>query len=293
MERVWLATNYYQDPKVVGCPATTERMLTRLIAYCGNAETGGYLPENPHKAVGIPRGKQAVDDLIARGILNVCDTLPAHIRHVSDTETCTKRVESVSETSTKNEWKYYFPSWRNWNSQADDLVKRKKNERERQAKKRKLDATVSRDMSRDVTAPEKRREEKNSKEFSSNAYVSDARDDEKPRGPAVPVDAWKLVRNVIPNQHPTAVRTDLAMRASALLKSGTAEGTVKAALELWLTKPNLGPGVLPSLVSEVIKSASPIRAVPTNGVGPASEKALGWLAIGEKYSNAQRHAELE
>jgi hypothetical protein len=105
-----------------------------------------------------------------------------------------------------------------------------------------------------------------------------------PRSKPVPPKGWKLVRSVIPDAHPQAVRTDLAMRAGALLDTGTPAETVEAALRLWLTKPNLGPATLPSLVSEVIKTATPQHRTPTNSVGAASEKALGWLAVGQKLT---------
>ncbi|MET8648504.1 hypothetical protein [Nocardia aurea] len=82
--------------------------------------------------------------------------------------------------------------------------------------------------------------------------------DEPPRGRAVDVDGWKLVRDVIPADHPQAVRTALAMHAGAMLQQGIDATQVRAALDLWLTKPKLGPGVLPSLVSEVMRA----RAAP-------------------------------
>lgn len=114
-------------------------------------------------------------------------------------------------------------------------------------------------------------------------------DREGPRSKPVPADGWKLVRSTIPDSHPQSVRTDLAIRAGALTKSGTPPETVEAALRLWLTKPNLGPGTLASLVSEVIKTATPQHFV-SNGqpqIGPASQKALGWLEIGNRVTNRQ------
>lgn len=71
----------------------------------------------------------------------------------------------------------------------------------------------------------------------------------------------ELVRQLIPNEHPAAVRTALRIRASELIKQGTPRPDVAAALQLWLTKPSLGPNALPSLVSEAVKS----RAAPVNG----------------------------
>ncbi|AUM18271.1 hypothetical protein CSW53_18115 [Rhodococcus ruber] len=94
----------------------------------------------------------------------------------------------------------------------------------------------------------------------------------------------------------------LAMRAGELLKGGTPDTDVRAALELWLTKPNLGPGVLPSLVSEVIRNRSqPAAAAPGTalaptgtaggpgrrpGIGKPTSKALGYMNAAQELANA-------
>lgn len=119
------------------------------------------------------------------------------------------------------------------------------------------------------------------------SHVSSPGDAEQPRGPAVDPSGWKLVRDAIPAEHPQAVRTDLAIRAGTLLKSGTPPADIRDALALWLTKPNLGPGVLPSLVSEVVRN----RTQPAPGIttdGAATAKARGWLAVGEELDHASR-----
>ncbi|MFC9892134.1 hypothetical protein ACFVMC_00430 [Nocardia sp. NPDC127579] len=101
---------------------------------------------------------------------------------------------------------------------------------------------------------------------------------EQPRGPAIDAQGWKLVRETVPGEHPHATRTDLAIRAGALLHSGTPESDVRQALTLWLDKPKLGPGALPSLVSEVVRN----RARPYGPAvdGAATTKARGWLELG-------------
>jgi hypothetical protein len=90
----------------------------------------------------------------------------------------------------------------------------------------------------------------------------------------------ELVRRIIPGEHPAAVQTALRHRASELVNTGTPPADVEAALRLWLTKPNLGPNVLPSLVSEVLKS----RRMPNapNGAGKATQKALGYRQYGNE-----------
>jgi hypothetical protein len=88
-----------------------------------------------------------------------------------------------------------------------------------------------------------------------------------------------LVRRIIPSEHPAAVQTALRLRASELINTGTPQPIVDAALRLWLTKPNLGPHTLPSLVSEVLKTQ--LRGAP-NGIGKSSQKALEYRQLGRE-----------
>ncbi len=89
----------------------------------------------------------------------------------------------------------------------------------------------------------------------SGSYVSErASFEDAPPGRVVPVDGWCHVRDLIPDEHPQVVRTGLAIQAASLLSGGTTDADVRDALTLWLRKPSLGPGVLPSLVSEAIRN---------------------------------------
>jgi hypothetical protein len=91
-----------------------------------------------------------------------------------------------------------------------------------------------------------------------------------------------LVQRIIPKEHPPATRTALRHRASELLNNGTPKATVEAALQLWLTKPTLGPHALPALVSEVIKNRA---ATNPHGIGKATQKALGYRQLGNELIN--------
>lgn len=245
MEKVWLATKYYLDDKLVGCTAATERLFTRLVAWCGDNETGGHLPENPHKFVALPSGKSNVLDLVSRQVL-----------------------------IKKPEGGYRFNGWGNWNSQMDDLQKRKKADRERKRKQR--EASDERHVTCHVTshAQSKRESKRTTTEVVDTPHVSNATAAE-PRGPAVPIHAWTLIKNIIPREHSQATKTALALEASAMLTAGTPDDDVRAALELWLTKPNIGPRVLPHLLSDVLRA----RAPNAPATGAATTKAQGWLDI--------------
>lgn len=238
MDKVWLATDYYVDDKLDGCSAAVERMFTRLIAWCGRNDSQGKLPKKPWTFVGLPGGKSAVTELCRRGVL-------------------TELPDST----------YVFGGWTNWNSQADDLVKRRQADRERKRRQRDRDADVSRDKSRDVTPlEEKRREEKKSVHVTSSSHVSNASDPEapppdRPTGPTIKPDAARMVREIIPRNQPDAVKTGLRIKASEMLVAGTDPDIVRAALHEWMSRTDVGPGILPSLVSGLLKAQEP-RAAP-------------------------------
>ncbi|MBE7193766.1 MAG: hypothetical protein INR66_14940 [Gordonia polyisoprenivorans] len=244
MDSVWLSTKYYLDPKLADAPATTERMFSRLLAYCGANNTRGNLPPKCWNFVGIPSGKRSVFDLVSRGVL----------------------IERADGG-------FRFPAWGGWQEQADKLAQRRENDRKRKRAQREREEGLSRDVSRDVTAlEEKRKEEKTSTYVDRATYVPDATDEdapvnERPTGPAIAPDAARLVREVIPANHPDAVKSMLRMRVSEMLKAGTEPETVRQGLEAWLAKPGVGPNTLPSFVSDVLKArqpprpASPVRAV--------------------------------
>ncbi|NMM84287.1 hypothetical protein B2J88_07925 [Rhodococcus sp. SRB_17] len=142
-------------------------------------------------------------------------------------------------------------------------------------------------------------EEKELTKVSSSSHLGIAGDPEElPRGPAVPIDAWTIVRNVIPAEHSSATKTTLALEVSALLKQGTSEADVVSTLERWLGKPGLGPKVLPHLLSDVIRdrTAPPSSAITTHsgtppGVGKPTIKALGYQQAGADLIRQMREGQ--
>ncbi len=260
MEKVWLSSTYFLDPKMAGASASTERMFTRLLAYCGNAETMGFVPQNAHKLVAIPNGNRSILDLISRKVL--------------------VEVEGGG---------YRFPAWSDWQESGDKLVERRRKDRERKAEKR----AEQREMSADTSAespPHRRgeeRREENSLEFSSSSHVSIAGvREELPRGPAVPVDGWTIVRRVIPAEHSQATKTALSIEVASLLKQGTSEDDVVAALHIWLGKSGIGPRVLPHLLSDVIRDRT---APPTSRGAPS--KAETWLHLAHSLETESKAIE--
>lgn len=304
MKAVLLSSTYYLDEAVQQLSPNAERMLTRALAFCGNAESSGYISERNITMLGLPNPKKLIAELVDADILM---PRPA------------------------GGWD--FRSWQSWNSAGDALVARRKADRDRQARlreKKSRDASrdtttedsqkngddsskkraknapkstgdgrnssdqsvgeteadqakresVSRDMSRDVTPPNRTEDKRTTTYLESVSTDSTARDDEPP-APTSAVSATpgaELVRRHIDPSHPGPTKTALRIQASELIRGGTDPEIVTAALQLWNAKPGIGISrtILASLVSEVIKSKNPraTRALSTSDQRVAQVQAL-------------------
>lgn len=85
-----------------------------------------------------------------------------------------------------------------------------------------------------------------------SGYVPESATDPTAHGIAATPGA-DLVRQNIPDGLPSATRTMLRIKASALINEGTPADVVGEALRDWATKTGVGPGVLPSLAADVVK----------------------------------------
>jgi len=109
----------------------------------------------------------------------------------------------------------------------------------------------------------------------------------EPRSAPVRSDAHRLVGEIIPDNHPPAVQTELRLQASALLNAGQPTELVADALRLWTTK-SVHPKTLPALVSELINQRNKPTATSTNGK-PHKMRSLAELA---QTARAAEHAQL-
>lgn len=83
------------------------------------------------------------------------------------------------------------------------------------------------------------------------------------------VDAKRLVQQHIPAEIGSAVRTALAIKVAELAAEFD-EATLAEALDLWRGRTNVGPGVLPSLVADVVKRRNGhARAAPATSTTTA------------------------
>lgn len=264
MKAVLLSSTYYLDEAVQQLSPNAERMLTRALAFCGNVESSGYISELNITMLGLPNPKKLARELVDAEIL-----IPR----------------------PNGGWD--FRTWEVWNSAGDALVARRKADRERQARLRqeKKSRDASREVSRDVTHPN-RTEQKRTTDYVESASPDST--EREPRSAPVMPAANRLVGEHIPARHPASVKTELRLQASALLKDGQPEALVAEALQLWTTK-NLHPKTLPSLVSELINGRNqPSRNTSEHAKAPPAARKVGiGLDLARKFANPPEPPALE
>lgn len=291
MEKIWLATKYYLDDKLVGCSAATERMFTRLLAWVGDNETGGNLPENPHVFVALPSGKPSVLDLVSRGVL-------IH----------------------KTEGGYRFNGWGNWNSQADELAKRRKSDRERKRRERAKRASQSRDESRDVHALDEEEDKDRDKErdllsdddsrnvaardpSSSSSEFADGTPIPEPpaeietaaRPPKPkPSDAARTVvrQELGPGGYPRATTDRLAVQVGKLAHEGIPDDVIREALREWENRSGARPEWLGSIAGDVVQ-ARRSRAPNGHNGKPSKLRGIAELAAAARAEETAHHQQQE
>ena len=93
-----------------------------------------------------------------------------------------------------------------------------------------------------------------------------------PLGPSAPHPGWAAIRAAgIDQRWPAAIRQALALQAGEMLRAGTPADAVAAGLREWMTRRNIGPGLLAHLVGDAMKPN------PTTAADPVESKAAGWL----------------
>lgn len=293
MKAVLLSSTYYLDEAVQQLSPNAERMLTRALAFCGNVESSGYISELNITMLGLPNPKKLVRELVDADILvpratggwdfrswqswnSAGDALVARRKSDRDRQARLREKKSRdasrdSHPGTNTENRGYSPVGREKTGEktgeksgATTPSSDSSQDSETSHEQHKLNS-VSRDMSRDVTAPNRTEDKRTTGYVESVGTDSTARDDERP-APTSAVSATpgaELVRRHIDPSHPGPTKTALRIQASELIRGGTEPEIVTAALQLWNAKPGIGIGrtILASLASEVIKSKYP-RATP-------------------------------
>lgn len=267
-----LSSKFYIELDDEGVSEAAQTLLVRALAYMADNETSGYLAKTALKKFGLRSVSRRVDELIRNGIM----------------------------TESSDGLGYDFPAWFKWNEPLERQVRKRKADRERVRKRREKVENVAR-HSREKSAMSHGHsnnyiKERTSVEEASPVSNAGEVEEQRPTGPAINVEGWKLVRDIIPASHPQATKSMLAQEAGGLILGGTPSDDIRAALELWLTKPNLGPRTLPSLVSEVIRTRDrphPTFTRPTGTASTADQRFAQAQALKDSNGSAWPGSPLE
>jgi hypothetical protein len=88
------------------------------------------------------------------------------------------------------------------------------------------------------------------------------------------ITAGQIIKQQIGGRYPKSVRAKLGAQAAQLIIDGTPPDVIAEALQRWDTKPDVGPGILPWLVSDVIKSQNGHTTRSTTDERVAQTQAL-------------------
>ncbi|MBM4518346.1 hypothetical protein GS463_27465 [Rhodococcus hoagii] len=273
MEKVWLASTYYMDPKLAGCSPAVEAMFTRLLAYAGNAETRGFLPENCHVLVAFPRKKCAVLELVSRQVLSV--------------------VEGGG---------YCFTAWADWQKNGDELLERREKDRERKRRKRAEEANLSADTSAEIR-PQRREEKRREPTYvGSSPSVSDAHEPPKrSRGmravdamneTARPLEVYRFMHEYEQaSQTPIDQKTlsQIETAVTPLIAQGIPPEQVAAGIRAWEASDSFSATQIASFVHKAGAKAS---AQPAAG-NAHDAKVVGYLDIGRSLTSQSTEARRE
>lgn len=262
MEKVWLSATYYLDPAVLGLTDGAEVLFTRMIAYCGAAETFGIITETALKTLGVRALFRKKSELLTAGL--VTEIAPG---------------------------KYKLKGWDRWQQSGDDMLKRRKNDAERKRKQREREANASRDMSRDVT-PENRVEEKR-EELTYVSSPSPVARRERPRGgrevayrlngTAHSAQAHSMANayaNSCQQRPPGGVISKVAQAIDGCLQSGYDQQQIETGIAAWTASDMSAPSQIENFVHKSVN-----RNV---NAGNATSKAEDWLTLGQQLHDEQR-----
>lgn len=275
MDWVALSSKYYMDPAVESLTGDAERMMIRALAYCGNAETFGYITLKSISNLGLRRTQTHLKALLDVGILSLTETQDV----------------------------YYFTKWDKWQEPANAHVRKKKRDRDRAAEKRSKTENVarqSRDASRDGRHPQNRTEQnKEEEQVSKPSYVGTA--EARPKaartiaehlnGTAHTPAAHAIARAYSDScQTPIAGNTlaKIAQAIDSCLTSGIDRTQIEIGIRDWAASSMTAPSTIPDFVHKAANRPTPTAGA--SGVGKATAKAMGWASLGNQLAQQQAEA---
>ncbi|ORL93433.1 hypothetical protein A5N78_04675 [Prescottella equi] len=262
MERVWLSTSYYLDPSVLSLSEGAEVLFVRIIAYCGAAETLGIVTETALKTLGIRALNRKKSELLASGLLH--------------------EIEPGT---------YRLKGWERWQKNGDDLVKRRKGDRERKARQRAREAEESRDMSRDVTGGEESRREENRTTYVGSAPPVSSADAKRRRGLAIadalnetarPAAVYRFMHDYRQSRAAPIDERTLAGIENAitpLVVAGIPTEQIAAGIRAWEASDSFSP----TQIAAFVHKAGANSAAPA----PTLSKAQQWIDLANDFARTE------
>lgn len=249
-------------PKVEALTDKAFRLLMETWCWCSRQHTDGRVSA----AVWSKRGvKKVRDELAAAGLVEIHDgyvQMHDYLEHQ-------RSAEQIADAVEKKRIGGVLGNHRRWHIngvidlgcefcpplEPTDPDPPDNGSHKRSVSDRRSDRNTDRSKSR-FRSPEDRGQitEEEPTPVGMAPHDSNVRDEPRPPAATGPtaVDAFRLVRRVLGLGYPAATCTALAYHAADLLKQYD-EPTVQAGLEDWRGRTGIGPGVLPSLVADLIK----------------------------------------
>lgn len=265
---------FYDHPKVVDLSMAARGLWATCGSYCGRHLTDGHISRKQVRMLGGTAAQ--IRDLIRNRMWIECES------H----RDCIAFVNWIEQQPTRDsvETKRAEDAERKHKAREAKRAKQQQQENVRTDVRSDRDESVRADVQQESALPDPTRPDPThlTTYVESASHEANASDSgERGAGPPIHRDAVRLVRDRVPAEHPSAVRTMLRLRASELITAGTDPGVVAEALDRWVGKSGIGPNMLPSLVSDVIKerSGTTARAAPGPRRSTADDRVAAAQAL--------------
>lgn len=272
-------------PKVIQAGNAAMGMWVRAGAWSQAHLTEGHIPAEQAKALG---GLALAKKLVAAGLWDTDDERGGFQFHQWDARQMS--AEEIKERRNKRS-----ASGKKGGAASAAARRAKAEARKRAEDEARREASASANVQANASTDSKQMlkqnptpapvpTQKNSTYVPEAAHESDARSDdlpppdERPTGPPVRPDAAKLVRDHIRRDLPATVLTSLRLSVGEMIVGGTATDVLAEALTRWNSRSGVGPGILPSLVVDVLKErdGGVTRNSPSRNPTSRERSLNGW-----------------
>jgi hypothetical protein len=238
-----VTTDFVRNPKVLAMPMSARWALLDLWSHCADFKTDGVVDARTFNKI-VPyrvRNELILHGFCTHDVVKKEFILHDYLKHQTSAAEQAEAIEKARAAGKRGGQVRAVNAGQKLKRPLSDGIKRNPSQEEVEEEKRTTGHLPEASHLSNATAGEPQ--------------------NERPTGPAIKPDAARMVRDIIPRNQPAAVKTALRIKASELLVGGTEPQIVEQALHEWMTRTDVGPGILPSLVSGLLKAQDP-RAAP-------------------------------